>query len=65
MPTRTVTFNVEERQVLLRLVAFEWQSADEERMGTVPDSPREKAAMDYQIMLSNIQAKLRGAVDEL
>lgn len=65
MATKSVTLNRDERNILLRMVFTEWKEADQERMGTIPGSDRERRAEEYQIMLSNLQAKLQGAVDEL
>lgn len=65
MATKAVTLNQDERRLLLRLVDAEWRDADQERMGTIPGSDRERRAEEFQIMLANIQAKLKGATDEL
>lgn len=63
--TRNIALNKAERDLLGLWMANAWKMADDVRMGTVPGSKKEQEAMDYQIMVENIQAKLAGAVDEL
>lgn len=57
--TRTFVFTPEQHRLLMQWASHEWQLADDRRMLSRPDSPQEKAEEAHQLMVQEIQDKLR------